>query len=314
MCGQSFPAFLAHFLRSCCAVTSMRVDMQEALSALALLTQISDRDNNEIVENLVSDSRPPPPEAEKLLPVVHTTWGFLLQGLALPNPAARTEEAARLLAHVAMLAGGFVARRFTKEALPLLLRLLDGSEGVARPASASHSGSGDSSGCGGYMYMDEGAASGTRDRRQRAALGCIQACCNTAEGSLAIVSEVGGLAAAVLGCLAAAGSAAVAEAALACMRQLAAVDADAVWLLLVRVLHTQGADVPRVSGLDRLDVCHGVAGGLWRGDKAAWLRQCGKVLRDVEAAEVAWHTAARAGRAYAEQAWVVPEAAASSDL
>jgi hypothetical protein len=275
--------------------------MQEGLWALAVLTEVSDRDARDVFDHLVPDSRPPPPEAEKLLPVVHTTWGFMTQGLALPAPAARSEAAARLLAHVAELAGGFIAPRFAKDALPPLLRLMRGGGAVARTAGAGVEG--------GRLVIEEAAAAGTRERQQRAAMACIADCCVSAEARHVVSGVVERAAVGALEGLAAAGSAAVAEAALRCLRALAGVDADTLWLLLLRVLHSQRADTLRdwtkgevVPGLVGLEVCRGGLGAAWRGENGAWVRQCAKLVIEVEGMQVAWHAEIEAARERTRQA------------
>jgi hypothetical protein len=274
--------------------------LQEALSALAVLTVVSDGDSHDVIENLVPDTRPPPPEAEKLLPVVHTTWGFLLSGLTLPAPAALTEEAARLLAHVAAVAGGFIARRFERDALPLLLRLLGGGDKLSRFGGADRIG---------YRWLEDGPACGSRHRCQLAMLDCLSACCVMGEGRRVISGVVGRIATAVLSCFAAAGSAEVAEAALRCLRRLAAIDTDEVWLLVLRVLHGQQAEALReltkgcpLVGLEGLDVCKGQEGGVWRGNPGAWVAQCAQLLREIDGMHVVWHDEVLSARAIADEA------------
>ena len=281
------------------------LSLQESLAALAVLTTVSETDSNEVTEHLPPDTAPPPVEAEKLLPVVHTTWGFLLPNLLPSAAAARTEQAAALLAHVATLAGGFIASRFERDAVPLLLRLLHQDRAT--------SWSGDV-GSGGYKLLDDGPATGTRNRRHLAALACITSCCVSVQGRLAVADVVSALAEGSLASLAAAGSAQVAEGALRALRCLSAVDADSVWLLVRRVMHCEdqacrhGASSTHAPQLQALDVRQGRLGAAWHGRAIAWKSQCAKLLRDIEAVQPAWHAVVREGRVLGDSdagPWVV---------
>ena len=269
--------------------------MQEALSALATLTEVSNSDERNVVEHLVPDGTPAPPESEKLLPIVHTTWGFMLQGFAPTAPAASAEHAASLLAHVAELAGSFVAQRFRREALSPLLRLLSGSAGLARTQLGAE---------GGRRVIDEVPALGTVERRQIAVLNCLRDCCADTEARHVVQESVERIASAVLQCLAGAGSAAVAEAALRCLRTLAAVDSDTVWLLLARIVHSEDAsalpqllDDAMVESLDSIDMCCGRLGAVWHNERSAVVRQLTKLFHEVERVAVAWHGQVESRRA-----------------
>lgn len=259
------------------------------MQALASLTAVSDRDANQICEHLAHDSRPPPPEAEKLLPVVHTTWGFLLQGLAPHGVAGRVEAAAALLADVLELAGTFVARRFEKEALAVLESLLRGSA-----ALRSRSGGGE----GADRLVEEDTAAGTRARRQLAALRCVTRSCESCEGQGALVANVERVATGVLQCLRDPADARVAEGAVRCLRALGGVDPDAVWLACMEALHSGAPDLlatwagqHKLCGLDT-GVRSRDAGGV-RG----WGAQCMRVLQEAAETEVPWHAAVRSARA-----------------
>ena len=287
-CKLPIPAVLARLSRQVVAqCLSALLGVQEALSALATLTVVSKRDNNEIMEHLTHDARPPPPEAETLLPTVHTTWGFMPRSLELPAPAARTEAAARLLAHVAVVAGSFVASRFARDALPLLLRALRGAETVSLRNSAAAP-----------QRVEGASAPGTRERQSRAVLQCIVGCCEDAEGRHVFQDHVAKVADAVLRFLCAAESAAVAQHATRCVLALAQVDADAVWLVVAQLLQRPGcANAP--SGADS---CAGACGGNgdlprvgtgWQGKIAELCRCCEQLFESVCGCEVAWHCKVR---------------------
>jgi hypothetical protein len=74
--------------------------LQAALQALAGLATVRERDANEVREYLAPKARLTLPEAEKLLPAVHTTWGVMLRGLAADAVPGHVEAGAALLADV----------------------------------------------------------------------------------------------------------------------------------------------------------------------------------------------------------------------
>ena len=272
------------------------VTVQASLRALAALTAVSDRDANEICEHLAQDARPPPPEAEKLLPVVHTTWGFMLQGLAPHGVAGRIEAAAALLADVMELAGTFVARRFEKEALPAMERLMRGTAALRSRSGGGGGGGGDEAAA--HRLVEEGTAAGTRARRQLAALQCVAVGCESGEGRGALVASVERVATGALQCLRDPADARVAEGALRCLRALGRVDPDAVWLACVEVLHSQRPELleswagpHKLCGLDAQARSRGA------GTAQGWGLQCLRVLEEVADAEVPWHAVVRNARA-----------------
>jgi hypothetical protein len=259
------------------------------LQALATLSTISDRDANEVCECLAPTARPPPPEAEKLLPVVHTTWGFMLQGLAPNAVPGRCEVAASLLADVMEIAGSFAAARFERDAAPLLLRLIAGSGVIS-------SKNGEASGGSGCRYLEEEEASGSRARRQNAALLCVKQCCQNVQGRKALERVVERMALGALQCLS--DTADVANSSLQCVLALARVDADAVWLAVVQVVQTLQPELLKayangqeLAGLEKQDAFPQKRPGV---QVAA---QCMRLLREVDAVDVAWHVDVRRARA-----------------
>ena len=223
---------------------------QEALTAMSHLTEADDCDGRELVEGLeLKHLAPLPGEPERLLPLVHVTWAFLLPGLRSRSEAPRVEAALQLLVLTARLAGAFILRRFKTDALPALRLLLRGAAAVGvRPRPG-----------GGAVV--EHAALGTVARCQGAALRAVAAMCRDANGAAVIegAMEVADDAVAAMCVALAAGRAGDPVEA---VRALARVDVDAVWL---RVLKASKQAGPQVG------------------------RACERLLVEVEGLEVRWH-------------------------
>eukprot|EP00892_Ulva_mutabilis_P007175 jgi/Ulvmu1/482/UM001_0490.1 len=249
VCAASAPLLVSEDLRVALAA---HATVTEALVAMSHLTDADDSDGRELVEGLgLKHLAPLPGEPERLLPQVHATWGFMLPGLRSRSEAPRVEAALRLLVRVAQLAGSFISRRFKTDALPALRPLLRGAAAVgvrARPGGGA---------------VVEHAAVGKVARCQGAALRAVVAMCEDG-GSAAVVEgavEVAEDAVEAMCCALGAGQAGDAVAA---VRALARVDADAVWLRVHRAAAQGGAQVRGV---------------------------CKKLLGDVEGMEVRWHAA-----------------------
>jgi hypothetical protein len=207
---------------------------QDALRALAPLTATHDRDGSAITEALAVEPAPLPADPERLLPVVHVVWGFLVPGLtSAAESAPRVEAAAALLSELAIVSGSFITRRMRERVLPGLRRILSGG-GVRRAA-------------GDGAALEAGTAPATVARCRLAVLGMLARAGADAQGSQALKGSVDELAMLVLpflgGVLA---GLELGRAAHAAMHALARIDPDAVWLVLFSAVHT--ATGPALKG------------------------------------------------------------------
>jgi hypothetical protein len=211
----------------------------------------------------------------------------MLHGLAADAAPGRVEAAAALLADVMEIAGKFAAARFERDAAPLLLRLM-GSGGVSSKP-----------GVGGVnvrcRYLEE-EASGSRARRQSAALLCIERCCKSAQGREAVVRLVERLAVSAVECMGDQGG--FPEGSVRCVRALAAVDPDAVWLVVVRVVHVlQPELLPKVAEGPELGGLVGRGGGVQKRGDVQVAARCMRLLREIDGMDVGWHADVRRARA-----------------
>jgi hypothetical protein len=161
------PLLLQRNLR--CAVLAVQV-LNGSLLALAAATQAVELED-QMFERLVDRGpdaalKPTRPTPAKLLPAVHGIWPMLLAALQDTGSVSLLEQQLGLLALLIQLAGGkFMARRFQRDAWPLLQRLLKaGPQAGAAALAASTASSTVGGGAAVAALMGVGAGPGSDGR------------------------------------------------------------------------------------------------------------------------------------------------------
>jgi hypothetical protein len=178
-------------------------------------------DTRDIIEGFeVPGTAQLPGEIERILPQVHTTWGFIVPGLKAHAQPARLEAALALIAHVAECSGNFISKRMQTDVLPQLKRIISGSSSISTRARARS---------GGSIRVVDNVAPGTVARCQVVAFNTLERMCQHSNGREAlknIISELAADSAEIL-CRGSSGSA-VREKCAAALQALASVDGEAV--------------------------------------------------------------------------------------
>lgn len=165
----AMPLLLQRNLR--CAVLSVQV-LTAALQGLAAATEAVDVEE-QLFDRLLDRGpdaalKPNRPTPAKLLPAVHGVWPLLLAALQDTGSVALLEQQLSLLAVLVQLAGGkFMAKRFQRDAWPLLQRLLKagpqaGAAALAASTAASTVGGG-AAAAAALLGVGAGPGSDTRD-------------------------------------------------------------------------------------------------------------------------------------------------------
>lgn len=161
------PLLLQRNLR--CAVLAVEVlsgaykALAAATEAIELEEQLFDRLLDRGPDAAMKPTRPTP---AKLLPAVHGTWPMLLAALQDTGSVSLLEQQLSLLALMIQLAGGkFMARRFQRDAWPLLQRLLKvGPQAGAAALAASTAASTVGGGAAAAALLGVGAGPGSDSR------------------------------------------------------------------------------------------------------------------------------------------------------